>query len=61
MAVWHGTDQANIPLICQTGFKIPQKHNMRVVNGAAHGIGVYTGTGPNISMGYAKGANQLLI
>ena len=61
MPVWHGTDQKNIPLICKTGFRIPQKHDMQVVNGAAHGIGVYTGIGPNLSMDYARGANQLLI
>jgi hypothetical protein len=41
---YHGTKVANIPSILSTGLKVPgQKSGVRVANGSAHGVGIYTG------------------
>ena len=41
---YHGTKVASIPSILSTGLKVPgQKSGVRVANGSAHGVGIYTG------------------
>lgn len=41
---YHGTRQANIPSILERGLLVPSDETgVRVANGAAHGIGIYTG------------------
>ena len=41
---YHGTRVQNIPSILSTGLKVPgQQSGVRVANGSAHGVGIYTG------------------
>ena len=41
---FHGTRAANIPSILSTGLRVPgQESGVRVANGSAHGVGIYTG------------------
>ena len=41
---YHGTRVANIPSILTTGLKVPGADSgVRVANGSAHGVGIYTG------------------
>ena len=55
--IFHGSAAKNIPLIMEGGFKVGGKvyngQKFPVKNGAAHGQGVYSATGPNTPMGYS--------
>ncbi|XP_052245568.1 uncharacterized protein LOC127854544 [Dreissena polymorpha] len=59
---FHGTMETNIKPICETGFKIPgdNVHAHRTDTGW-YGKGVYFSEYPAYSMGYIKGATQLLL
>eukprot|EP00615_Pteridomonas_danica_P014259 CAMPEP_0114377952 /NCGR_PEP_ID=MMETSP0102-20121206/1327_1 /TAXON_ID=38822 ORGANISM="Pteridomonas danica, Strain PT" /NCGR_SAMPLE_ID=MMETSP0102 /ASSEMBLY_ACC=CAM_ASM_000212 /LENGTH=310 /DNA_ID=CAMNT_0001532675 /DNA_START=1285 /DNA_END=2218 /DNA_ORIENTATION=- len=57
--VFHGTNPHNIPKIIENGFKVGGQE-VGIVNGAAHGSGVYTATGPNTPMGYSQGGGIIL-
>ena len=50
---YHGTRQANIPSILGTGLKVPgNESGVRVANGSAHGVGIYTGPpGDDLELG----------
>ena len=52
---WHGTSEAAIPLICNTGF------DPSVRRGQAMGPGEYFGGVPSISHGYTKGSSRMLV
>ncbi|CAK0896091.1 unnamed protein product, partial [Prorocentrum cordatum] len=57
LPVYHGTDPTNFESIFKRGLLIPGKGNdLRVVNGSAHGLGIYTGMleHPWLSMSYSK-------
>merc|ERR1712125_91278 len=50
---YHGTDSANFLSIAQRGLLIPSSSNgVRVVNGSAHGLGVYTACVHNASLSW---------
>ena len=51
--VFHGTSPENIEKICRNGFKIGGQ-GVPISNGAAYGRGVYTATGPNTPVQYAR-------
>lgn len=60
---YHGTKVANIPSILSTGLKVPgQKSGVRVANGSAHGVGIYTGMPGNLwlSKGFSDTPNMLI-
>ena len=52
---WHGSADAAIRSICQTGFD-PHRRT-----GQAYGRGEYFATDPQTSMGYSKGNNHLIL
>lgn len=52
---WHGTAEAAIGPICDTGF------SPKFRSGQAYGPGEYFGTHPNVSLGYAKGSSRLIL
>ena len=58
--IFHGSDSGNIPLIMEGGFKVGGKtyggKKFPVANGAVHGQGVYSATGPNTPMAYSARA-----
>jgi hypothetical protein len=59
--VFHGTALENIEKICRDGFQIGGQ-GVRCANGAAYGRGVYTATGPNTPVQYAKmGGSRAII
>merc|ERR1719343_346652 len=61
--VYHGTDPRNFASIFQRGLLIPGKDNdLRVVNGSAFGLGIYTAplNNPSLSLCYAR-QKQLLV
>lgn len=54
---YHGTNVANLPTIYENGLLIPgQDNNLKVVNGSAHGLGIYTANedSPSLSWGYCR-------
>jgi len=63
--VYHGTSEANLPSIYSQGLLIPGSNNgIRVANGSAHGLGVYTAevTNPELSRSYVRcGSTQKLL
>lgn len=59
---FHGTAEANILPICETGFKIPgQDGHKHATDTGWYGKGVYFSEFPNYSMGYIKGGQKLLL
>ena len=53
---YHGTRSANIPSILSQGLRVPSAASgVRVANGSAHGVGIYTGMPGNywLSRGFA--------
>lgn len=58
---FHGTPSANIPSILERGLLVPGNGNdVRVANGSALGVGIYTAQQPGASLGYCKGSSQML-
>lgn len=62
---FHGTARENISPILQQGLLIPGDGNsLPVVNGSAHGLGIYTGTvgtgGVGLSHNYCRGGPMLI-
>uniref|UniRef100_A0A7S2HT31 Poly [ADP-ribose] polymerase n=1 Tax=Octactis speculum TaxID=3111310 RepID=A0A7S2HT31_9STRA len=59
--VFHGTNETNITNIMTEGFKVGGQDGIRVVNGTAHGSGVYTCEGPDLPLRtYGKGQCVIL-
>jgi len=61
---FHGTAEGNLPGICEEGFVIPGRGNkVRVANGSAHGLGIYTAvaSNPRLSLNYTRGSRKLLV
>ena len=52
--LFHGTQLKNIPLIAETGLQVPGTGDVAVVNGSAHGVGIYAATCPTTSVYYCK-------
>lgn len=62
---FHGTAAKNISSILKRGLLIPGEQNdVKVANGSAHGLGIYTGMlgqdGANLSYGFSKGGPMLV-
>lgn len=55
--IWafHGTAQANIQAILQSGFQTQYQLNN------AYGVGTYFARDPNVSVSYCKGGNQMIL
>jgi len=61
---YHGTNEIHLPSIYRQGLLIPGQNNeIRVANGSAHGLGIYTAdvTDPRLSWSYARGSFQRLL
>merc|ERR1719330_1526626 len=61
---FHGTAEGNLPGIYEEGFVIPgQGNKVRVANGSAHGLGIYTAvaSNPRLSLNYTRGSRKLLV
>jgi Poly(ADP-ribose) polymerase catalytic domain len=58
--VFHGTPEAKIPLIQGGGFKLPGVE-VGIANGTSFGNGIYLGLTPELSQGYARGSQSLLL
>jgi hypothetical protein len=52
---WHGTAEANIPLICHHGFDVELR------KGQQYGPGEYFGWSNGTSIGYCRDGNLLLV
>mmetsp|Transcript_23359 Transcript_23359/g.43932 ORF Transcript_23359/g.43932 Transcript_23359/m.43932 type:complete len:574 (+) Transcript_23359:65-1786(+) len=60
---YHGTRAANIPSILTQGLKVPgAASGVRVANGSAHGVGIYTGMPGNswLSKGFSDTRDMLV-
>jgi hypothetical protein len=61
---FHGTDARKLASIYKNGLLIPGMGNsLRVTNGSAHGLGIYTATvdNPMLSFGFCRGETSILI
>eukprot|EP00039_Didymoeca_costata_P007648 m.102262 g.102262 ORF g.102262 m.102262 type:complete len:407 (-) comp13765_c0_seq5:1284-2504(-) len=61
--VFHGTDPQNLASIYKRGLLIPgsqRGRDIRVANGSAHGVGIYTAETPYISQSYAGQGRKLI-
>jgi hypothetical protein len=61
---YHGTNETNLPSIYRQGLLIPGQNNeIRVANGSAHGLGIYTADviDPHLSWSFARGSSQRLL
>ncbi|XP_055899615.1 uncharacterized protein LOC106058920 [Biomphalaria glabrata] len=56
-ALFHGTDEKNISLICQEGFDM----RVKTANGAVYGKGIYFSTTSKYSLTYAHSSNKMFI
>jgi len=59
--VFHGTNVDAMKSICETGFRVAR--GGQITNGAVHGFGIYTATGPDTPMGYShnQGASATIL
>ncbi|CAE6936583.1 unnamed protein product [Symbiodinium natans] len=63
-AVFHGTDQANLPSIYEKGLLVPGGgKGVSVRNGASHGNGIYTAKthNPALSFGFCRGETRPML
>eukprot|EP01029_Cantina_marsupialis_P011477 TRINITY_DN2559_c0_g1_i2.p1 TRINITY_DN2559_c0_g1~~TRINITY_DN2559_c0_g1_i2.p1 ORF type:complete len:569 (+),score=173.00 TRINITY_DN2559_c0_g1_i2:83-1789(+) len=59
---FHGTAEANIPKIAETGFRVPgQNGHTHATDTGWYGKGVYFSEFPDYCMGYIKGGTKLLL
>jgi hypothetical protein len=47
--------------IINNGLRIPGTGGVRVVNGSAYGVGIYTANNPQTSVGYTRGVNMMFV
>ena len=59
--VYHGTRRSNIASICKRGLLLPGHEGVKVVNGSAHGVGIYTARHLGLPMRYSSDCNMLLV
>lgn len=59
---YHGTAAKNIPSISKKGLMVPGHGGVRVVNGSAHGVGIYTARlgKPSLSKGFCDSDQMFL-
>eukprot|EP00747_Dinoflagellata_sp_TGD_P189194 gnl/TRDRNA2_/TRDRNA2_49194_c0_seq1.p1 gnl/TRDRNA2_/TRDRNA2_49194_c0~~gnl/TRDRNA2_/TRDRNA2_49194_c0_seq1.p1 ORF type:complete len:506 (+),score=60.12 gnl/TRDRNA2_/TRDRNA2_49194_c0_seq1:75-1592(+) len=61
LMLFHGTASGNMQSIIRRGLLIPGRTSgIKVANGSAHGVGVYTARSPSLSLGYCRGHTQML-
>mmetsp|Transcript_7978 Transcript_7978/g.17831 ORF Transcript_7978/g.17831 Transcript_7978/m.17831 type:complete len:762 (+) Transcript_7978:131-2416(+) len=60
---YHGTKSRNIPSILENGLLVPGTKGVRVENGSAHGVGIYTALpgAIGLSEGFCDNSSNLLI
>jgi len=60
---YHGTESENIPSIARRGLIIPGRGGVRVANGSAHGLGIYTARlgSARLSKGFASQGSGVFI
>jgi hypothetical protein len=60
--LFHGTRSVNICSILETSLLVPGNgNNVRVLNGSAYGVGIYTARTPQISTGYTQGCQKMFV
>eukprot|EP01064_Diplonema_japonicum_P028861 TRINITY_DN4534_c0_g2_i1.p1 TRINITY_DN4534_c0_g2~~TRINITY_DN4534_c0_g2_i1.p1 ORF type:complete len:230 (+),score=43.59 TRINITY_DN4534_c0_g2_i1:262-951(+) len=59
--LFHGTKGMFIDKIIEGGLKIPGRSGVRVVNGSAYGVGIYTGVTPSMSHYYASCTGYMFV
>ena len=60
--VFHGCPTADgTKSICTSGFKVGGQDGHPISNGAAHGQGVYSATGPDTPVGYGRASNSVIL
>ena len=52
--IWHGSKQANYPIIMQEGLKVGAVDGIGIAKGKVHGYGVYSATTPDTPKQYAE-------
>mmetsp|Transcript_58998 Transcript_58998/g.110531 ORF Transcript_58998/g.110531 Transcript_58998/m.110531 type:complete len:465 (+) Transcript_58998:60-1454(+) len=63
-AVFHGTDEKNLPSIYQKGLLVPGgEKGVHILNGASHGNGIYTSKTHNaaLSFGFCRGPKRPML
>lgn len=50
--LFHGTRKVNMSSICRNGLVVPGTNGVRVLNGSAYGVGIYTAKNPGYSTSY---------
>lgn len=60
---YHGTQRRNFDPICRSGLRIPGNGGVRVRNGSAHGVGIYTARigGAVLSLSFTQGCRSMLV
>jgi hypothetical protein len=61
---YHGTNISNMQNICDKGFLVPNKggiDGIRVTNGSAYGIGIYTSKTADYSTGYCRATSTMFV
>jgi hypothetical protein len=61
---FHGTAAGNLPSIYMHGLLVPGvKNSVKVANGSAYGLGIYTAplTNPSLSWGFCRGEPSMLV
>jgi len=61
MVIYHWTDQKNFGSIIDGNLKVPDGRKVAVVNGSAHGVGIYAHTDPHWGRNYGKGAKKMFM
>jgi len=64
LPAFHGTAAGNLSSIYKNGLLIPGVENtLKVANGSAHGLGIYTATidNPQLSLGFCCGEQSMLV
>lgn len=60
--LFHGTRAANIPSIVKRGLLVPSACNaVRVENGSAYGVGIYSAKCPSYSRSYARDSDAMFV
>jgi hypothetical protein len=52
--LFHGTRSTNIRSICHSGLMVPGRSGVKVLNGSAYGVGIYTAKNPGYSTSYTN-------
>lgn len=59
--IFHGTNISNISNILRIGLQVPGNNGVRVVNGSAHGTGIYASTDVEFAKSYFRGPSAPMV